>query len=76
MSLMTFYHNWVMWFGIMTLLRGSPPIAKFTIFMKNYEDELAVRCVICRCFSSFDYFEIIKFISICDIKLNLFIKSM
>ena len=41
--------------------------------MKNHEGELAVKRVIYRYFFTLDYFEIIKFISIGDIELKLFI---
>ena len=56
------------------ILRGSTPFAKSTILMKNHEGELAVKHVIYRYFSILDYFEVIKFISIGDIELNLFIE--
>ena len=58
------------------MLCGAIPFAKFTILMKNHEDELAVKCVIYRYFFTLDYFEVIKFISIGDIELNLVIEFM
>ena len=42
--------------------------------MKNHEDELPVERVIYRYFSTLDYFEVIKFTSIGEIELNLFIE--
>ena len=56
------------------MLRGSTPFAKYILLMKNHKNELAVKRVIYRYFSTFDYFEIIKFTFISDIKLNLFIE--
>jgi hypothetical protein len=54
------------------LLQGSTSHTKSTILLKNHEGELAVKRVIYRYFSTLDYCETIKFISIGDIKLNLF----
>ena len=56
------------------ILRGSPPFAKSTILMKNQEGELAVKRVIYRYFAALDYFEVISFMSIGDIELNLLIE--
>ena len=55
------------------MLRGSTSFVIFTILMKNHKDELTMKRVIYRCFTTIDYFEIIKSISIGDIALNLFI---
>ena len=42
--------------------------------MKNQEGELAVKHVIYRYFATLDYFEVISFMSIGDIELNLLIE--
>jgi hypothetical protein len=55
------------------ILQGPTSFAKSTILMKVHEGELAVKRVIYRYFSTLDYFEVIMFIFIVDIQLNLFI---
>ena len=42
--------------------------------MKNHEGELVVKRVIYKYFFTLDYFEVIQFIFIGDIELNLFIE--
>ena len=56
------------------MLHGSAPFAKSTILIMNRVGGLAVKHVIYRYFSTLDYFEVIKFIFIGDIELNLFIE--
>ena len=56
------------------ILRGSTPFVKSTVLMKYHEGELAVKRVIYRYLSILDYFEVIEFIFIGDIELNLFIE--